>query len=98
MAVKPEITIIIPVHNRERIVGRTLESVRCQTFRPLAVVLVDNNSTDATPEVLRAWKEHAEGPGLEIILIDESRAGAAAARARGLREVTTPLHHVLRQR
>ena len=85
-----ELTIVIPVYNRAGIVGRTLESVQRQTLRPLRVVLVDNNSTDATPEVLRAWKEHAEGPGLEIILIDESRAGAAAARARGLREVTTP--------
>lgn len=84
-----ELTIVIPVYNRAGIVGRTLESVQRQTLRPLRVVLVDNNSTDATPEVLRAWKEHAEGPGLEIILIDESRAGAAAARARGLREVTT---------
>lgn len=51
-----ELTIVIPVYNRAGIVGRTLESVQRQTLRPLRVVLVDNNSTDATPEVLRAWK------------------------------------------
>lgn len=85
-----ELTIVIPVYNRADIVGRTLESVQRQTLRPLRVVLVDNNSTDHTPDVLREWKEHAEGPGFDITLITEPRQGAAAARARGLDEVTTP--------
>lgn len=85
-----ELTIVIPVYNRAGIVGRTLDSVRHQTLRPLRVVLVDNNSTDETLHVLQAWKEHVEGPGFEVTVVSEPKPGAAAARNRGLREVATP--------
>ncbi len=59
----PMITLVIPVHNRAAIVERTLQSVECQTARPLRVILVDNNSTDNTLQVLRRWKAAAEAPG-----------------------------------
>lgn len=85
MAVKPEITIIIPVHNRGRIVGRTLESVRCQTFRPLAVVLVDNNSTDATLPVLKRWQEENQTDDFVVTVMSETTPGAASARNCGLK-------------
>lgn len=87
---EPELTIVIPVFNRSGLVRRTLNSVRHQTLRPLRVVLVDNNSTDETPDVLRDWKENAECPGFEVTIVSETKPGASAARNRGLREVTTP--------
>ncbi len=85
----PMITLVIPVHNRAAIVERTLQSVECQTARPLRVILVDNNSTDNTLQVLRRWKAAAEAPGLEITVITEHTPGAAAARNAGLRLVSS---------
>lgn len=87
---KAKLTIVIPVKNRAGIVDATLDSVHKQRLRPLDVVLVDNGSTDDTLSVLQAWKEHCEGPGLKITVVSELRPGAAAARNRGLQEVTTP--------
>lgn len=87
---KAKITIVIPVKDRAGIVGATLDSVRKQRLRPLEVVLVDNNSTDDTLAVLNEWKEHCQGPELKITVLSEAIPGAAAARNRGLREVTTP--------
>ena len=48
-----EITVIIPVYNREKLLPRTLASVVAQTYRPLHVVLVDNGSTDRSLAVLQ---------------------------------------------
>lgn len=87
---KAKLTIVIPVKNRAGIVDATLDSVHKQRLRPLDVVLVDNGSTDGTLAVLQAWKEHCEGPGFRVTVVSEPVPGAAAARNRGLKEVTTP--------
>ncbi|MDE6528594.1 MAG: glycosyltransferase family 2 protein, partial [Muribaculaceae bacterium] len=84
------ITIVVPVYNRAGIVERTLESIRQQSHRPLSVVLVDNNSTDNTPHVLRKWKSEVEAPDMQVTIVDEPVAGAPAARNRGLGLTTTP--------
>lgn len=86
---KPSVTIVIPVYNRADIVGRTLQSVAAQTLRPLSVVLVDNGSTDATPEVLRQWKAAVESPDFTVEVIEETRRGPSAARNAGLAAVKT---------
>ncbi len=77
------VSIIIPVYNRAGIVGRTLESVAAQSYRPLELILVDNNSTDNTLEVLNDFKSRHESPDFPIIVMQEKRQGAAAARNRG---------------
>lgn len=86
---KPEITVVIPVYNRADIVRRTLDSLAAQTWRPLRVVLVDNNSTDGTLDVLRGWMREVSAPDFEVEIISESGPGACAARNAGLARVET---------
>lgn len=90
MASESQITIIIPVYNRAKVVKATLDSVAKQSLRPLDVILVDNNSTDNTLEVLNEWKQQTETKDFRIKVLSESKPGATAARNRGLKEVTTP--------
>lgn len=85
-----EVTIIIPVRDREQIVGRTLESVAAQTRRPLRLILVDNGSIDGTMDVLKQFKEDNEGDDFPIDILSEPRPGASAARNTGLRSAHTP--------
>jgi glycosyltransferase involved in cell wall biosynthesis len=85
-----EMTIVVPVHNRATLVERTLASIAAQTLRPLRVIVVDNNSTDNTLEVLQQWKAANETADLQIDVLTEVTPGAAAARNRGLQAVTTP--------
>lgn len=84
-----DITVVIPVYNRADIIGRTLRAVAMQTWRPLSVILVDNNSTDTTLSVLQKWKEANEAPGFNIEILREEKPGASAARNCGLRHVRT---------
>lgn len=85
------LTVVIPVYNRAERIVATLQSVKSQTLRPLKVVLVDNNSTDNTLSVLNQWRESVADDGIVVKVVEEKVSGAAAARNRGLQEVTTPL-------
>lgn len=90
MASKALISIIIPVYNRAEVVKATLDSVAHQSLRPLDVILVDNNSTDNTLEVLNEWKQKVETNDFRVMVLSESKPGAASARNRGLIEAETP--------
>lgn len=89
MASKSQLTIVIPVYNRAEIVKATLDSVANQSLRPLDVILVDNNSTDNTFEVLNEWKQEVETEDLRVKVLSENTPGAAIARNRGLKESET---------
>lgn len=84
-----EITVIIPVYNRATPVRRTLESVRRQSHRPIRLILVDNNSTDGTLDVLRRFKQEYSTESFTVIVDEESTPGAAAARNKGLQAART---------
>ena len=81
------ISIVIPVYNRAEMVKATLESVRRQTHRPLHLVLVDNNSSDNTLQVLQNFKEENETSDFKIDVIEEKTPGACAARNAGAKQV-----------
>lgn len=54
----PLVTIILVVHNGERFLRRTLDSVRAQTMRDFEVLILDNASADATASI--AAREYPE--------------------------------------
>ena len=86
------LTVIIPVYNRAAILERTLDSIAAQTLRPLNVVIVDNNSTDNSVDVIGQWaRRHASDKALHIEFTMELKPGAAPARNAGLALATTPV-------
>ena len=82
---------MVPVKNRATLVLRTLNSIKAQTWRPLKVIVVDNNSTDGTVESVSEWIEKNRTEDFEISLIEEKTPGASAARNAGLEAVDTRL-------
>lgn len=46
-----KIVIIIPAHNEERFIKLTLDSLAQQTYKAAQIVVVDDNSTDATYDI-----------------------------------------------
>ena len=82
------VSVIVPVYNRESLIGRCLDSIWAQSFRPLRVIVVDNASSDDTVGGVSRWASaHEDDPTFELTLLSESTPGASAARNRGLREV-----------
>lgn len=72
----PLFSIIIPTYNRAHLVGGTIESVLAQSFRDFEVIVVDDGSTDRTPELLQSF-------GKKITAIRQENRGAEAARHNG---------------
>ena len=52
----PDLTVILPVRNGAASIGRQLDAVLAQVWdRPWEVLVVDNDSTDATPEIVAGY-------------------------------------------
>jgi glycosyltransferase involved in cell wall biosynthesis len=54
-AMDPSVSVIIPAFNAETFLEETLDSVLSQTFDDYEIIVVDDGSTDRTPEVLKRY-------------------------------------------
>ncbi|MGD9509363.1 MAG: glycosyltransferase family 2 protein [Geminicoccaceae bacterium] len=73
----PSVSCVVPVYNGAAFLEEALASALEQTRPPLEVILVDDGSTDATPEV-------AARLGSRIRYVRQENAGPAAARNCGI--------------
>ncbi|MFO0876366.1 MAG: glycosyltransferase [Gemmataceae bacterium] len=78
---RPRVSIIMPVHNRQALVGRAIESVLAQTCRAWELLVVDDGSSDASAAEVERYLGDAR-----IRLVRQEHAGVCAARNRGLAE------------
>lgn len=44
--------VVVPVHNEEAVIGRSLDALGAQTVLPDQIIVVNNASTDATAHSL----------------------------------------------
>jgi len=77
----PKVTILMPVHNGENYLGTAIASVIEQDFRSFEFVIVDDASTDATPDILRRW---AERDSRIVVVRTPERGGVARSLNIGL--------------
>lgn len=78
------VSIIIPVFNRAHTLPRLFASLQAQRHRPLEIILVDNNSTDASLNICQAFAQANTSDEFSIQVTQEKTPGAAAARNKGL--------------
>ena len=74
---EPLVSVVIPLHNGERFVAQAIESALAQTWPRTEVIVVDDGSTDGSPEIAR---------GYPVRLVRQENLGAGAARNRGFAE------------
>ena len=79
-AAAPLVSVIVPAHDAERFIARTLASALGQTMDDLEVIVVDDGSHDATCEI--AARMGQADP--RLFLLRQENAGVAAARDCGL--------------
>ena len=74
-----DLSIIIPVFNKSKLINRCLDSIFSQTTQyTYEVILVDDGSTDDSVELIKARKENS------IILYEQQNAGPSVARNKGV--------------
>lgn len=77
----PLVSIVIPVFNSEAFIAEAINSCINQTYRPIEIICVDNNSEDRSVSLLEQYQKLY--PGI-IKIHQEAEAGAPAARNRGM--------------
>ncbi|MCV5216454.1 glycosyltransferase, partial [Escherichia coli] len=51
------VSIIIISYNHEQFIEKAIESVLFQTYKDIELIIVDNNSSDNTREILNQYKD-----------------------------------------
>ncbi len=74
----PAVSVIIPAYNRADMLQEAVDSVLAQTFTDFELIVVDDGSTDHTPEILAAYGDRI------IHLTTVDRRGVSAARNAGI--------------
>ena len=73
----PLVSCIIPVFNGERYVAEAIISVLRQSHQELEILVIDDGSSDRTPEIVQSF-------GPPVHYDRQENAGGPAARNRGL--------------
>jgi glycosyltransferase involved in cell wall biosynthesis len=75
----PKVSAVLPAYNEERWIADAIDSVLAQTFEDFELIVVDDGSTDRTPEIVREYDD----PRIESY--QQENAGSAAARNTALK-------------
>jgi glycosyltransferase involved in cell wall biosynthesis len=77
----PTVTVLIPTFNRGDFLAECLDSIQAQTLAPAQIIVVNDGSTDRTPEVLKPYRDRIE-------YLETPQLGKPAALNAGLERVT----------
>jgi hypothetical protein len=78
----PLATVVVPAFNAQATLAETLRAVAAQTYRRIEILIVDDGSTDATPEIAADFCASDS----RARLIRKDNGGVASARNRGIAE------------
>lgn len=84
---EPRVSIVLPFRNEERTIGECLASIAAQSFADYEVVAIDDDSTDASPDMVT----RAAVADARIRLVQPGRVGLVGALNAGLAESRAPL-------
>lgn len=76
------ISIIVPIYNEEKYIKRCIESIICQTYKNIEIILVDDGSKDNSLEIC---KKMAQADN-RIKVIQKENGGASSARNCGIKK------------
>jgi glycosyltransferase involved in cell wall biosynthesis len=79
----PAVSVVIPTYNYGHFLAGALDSVLAQTFRDFDIVVVDDGSTDDTPEVM---KPYLKLPFVKYVRTPHRACGCSAPKNTGVRE------------
>lgn len=75
------ISIIVPIYNVSAYLSACIESIQCQSFQDIEILLVDDGSTDGCYEICESYKQQDS----RIKVIHKINGGLVSARKAGIR-------------
>lgn len=82
---KPIVSVIVPVYNVKKYLGRCIDSILEQTYPNLEIILVDDGSTDGSGQICDQYHQaHSD----VIQVIHQQNGGQSDARNAGIRSAT----------
>ena len=82
----PKVSVTVPAWNEGKVISKLLESFRNQTCKDFEVIVVDNNSTDNTKDIVL---EESKLQFFPLRLLTESRKGVGFARCKGMNDAAS---------
>lgn len=83
--VQNTIWVVMPIYNAQKVLKRAVRSLQKQTYAPLRIVLVDDGSTDRSPEICDALAKQ----DARIRVVHQKNQGSFAARKTGVQACET---------
>lgn len=80
---KPKVSIILPVYNSQEYIKEAIESISSQSFKDWELIIIDDASSDQTPNILKKYKDKRI-----IGLKNDRNMGVAISLNRGLKQAT----------
>ncbi|MFZ0427815.1 MAG: glycosyltransferase family 2 protein [Acidobacteriota bacterium] len=77
----PLVSVMMPAYNAGRYLGGAIQSVLGQTYRELELIVVDDGSTDETPEIVSRFQD------ARVVYVRQENQGEAGARNTALEHV-----------
>lgn len=81
------LTIVIPSYNHEKYIVDCLDAISRLDVNGLRVIVIDDGSTDNTPDTVRAYIESQHSSGIELIC--KKNSGLVSSLNMGLQSVNT---------
>lgn len=78
------VSVIVPAYNVEKYITETIDSVIGQTYTNLEIIIVNDGSSDSTPEILNLYAKRDK----RINIIQQENKGLSGARNAGLQAAT----------
>jgi glycosyltransferase involved in cell wall biosynthesis len=76
----PLISVIMSVYNTAAYVEATVRSILCQTLKEIEIVIINDGSTDESPQIL----ERLAAEDSRILLVNQENKGLSAGRNAGI--------------
>jgi glycosyltransferase involved in cell wall biosynthesis len=76
----PSVTVVLPVHNRQELIRRAIDSVLAQTMTDFELLVIDDCSTDATAEIV---EKYFTDPRVRLVR-NKTNLGPAGTRNHGI--------------
>lgn len=75
------VSVILPVYNADTVLHRCIDSILCQTYRNIEILVIDDGSTDASVTVAKSVSDE------RVVVIEAEHKGVSHARNIGLQKM-----------